>query len=369
MKHLKILGCLLAMFMAAVILFPGRALAAGDVAINSTNFPNAGFRAFVKKEFDKNKDGKLSAAEIKAVKKIDYSGKDCTSLKGIEFFTELKNLDCQRNKLKELDISKNTKLEDLYCYGNQIKTLDIRQCPWLEKIYTDPEDHYLDEEERVWVYLLYVIEDGADLDSDDPGIEYWLCFDEGTTILSKPTIHTQPKAKTAEVGEKVSFKVAARGKGLSYQWYYKKPGSSTWTKVASASGKKAALTLTVAARHYDYKYRCKVSNADGYVYSRTVKLTVDTKPVITSPTQAVTKTVKKGTTVKLTVRADAAETYKWYYRTSRTGKWTAVTALSGKKATYQFKAALKHKGWQYRCKVSNDNGYVYSKVFTLKVTS
>ena len=83
-----------------------------------------------------------------------------------------------------------------------------------------------------------------------------------------------------------------------------------------------------------------------------------------------TKSAKKGTTVKLAVKADAAEKYQWFYRTSKTGAWRKITVTAGKKATYSFKATLAKKGWQYRCKVSNDiAGYVYSKAFTLKVTS
>ena len=64
MKGLKTLGCLLALLLAAVILFPAEAQAADDIPINSTKFPDAGFRAYVKAEFDKNSDGKLSAADM-----------------------------------------------------------------------------------------------------------------------------------------------------------------------------------------------------------------------------------------------------------------------------------------------------------------
>ena len=100
---------------------------------------------------------------------------------------------------------------------------------------------------------------------------------------------------------------------------------------------------------------------------------VTAKPKITSPTAAKTVTKKKGTTATLTVKTaimeKAGKTFQWQYRTSRTGSWKNVTAAAGKKASYSFKATLTKKGYQYRCKVTNPYGSVYSKVFTLKVTS
>ncbi|MBE6990653.1 MAG: hypothetical protein E7426_07925 [Ruminococcaceae bacterium] len=59
--------------------------------------------------------------------------------------------------------------------------------------------------------------------------------------------------------------------------------------------------------------------------------------------------------------------YQWYYRTSSTGTWTAVSAASGKTATYSLTTATRHNGYQYRCKVSNAAGYVYTGIRTLTV--
>ena len=64
------------------------------VAVNETNFPDATFRSYVAKNFDTNKDNKLSAAERNGVAKIDVnpgfgSKGSIASLKGIEFFPNL----------------------------------------------------------------------------------------------------------------------------------------------------------------------------------------------------------------------------------------------------------------------------------------
>ena len=97
----------------------------GSRKILPHNFPNATFMEYVKR-FDKDNDGFLDADEREAVKEIDVNAKSITSLKGIEFFPNLEKLDCNNNRLTELDVSKNTKLTELYCMGNwQLSELDV----------------------------------------------------------------------------------------------------------------------------------------------------------------------------------------------------------------------------------------------------
>ncbi len=66
----------------------------------------------------------------------------------------------------------------------------------------------------------------------------------------------------------------ATGGSLTYQWYYRTGSGGEWKAVSAASGKTATYTLTTAARHNGYQYRCLVKNAAGKVYSSIVKLTV-----------------------------------------------------------------------------------------------
>ena len=44
--------------------------AEGDVAIDEAHFPNENFRNYVSREFDTNKDGKLSRDELDKVEEI-----------------------------------------------------------------------------------------------------------------------------------------------------------------------------------------------------------------------------------------------------------------------------------------------------------
>ncbi len=93
--------------------------ATSGIEINEINFPDATFRNYVKSNFDTNKDGYLSKNEIAAVTTINVNNKGILSLKGIEYFTALTELDCSNNNLTSLDVSANTSLTKLYCTGNR----------------------------------------------------------------------------------------------------------------------------------------------------------------------------------------------------------------------------------------------------------
>ena len=132
----KLLTALLALC-AALCLLPALALAEGaaDVAIDPTNFPDANFRAYVAKNFDTDNDDRLTPEELAAVKSMRLIGKSIGDLKGIEHFTALTELDCRRNQLTSLDLSKNTALQVLDCGDNQLASLDVSKNLALKELY------------------------------------------------------------------------------------------------------------------------------------------------------------------------------------------------------------------------------------------
>lgn len=146
LKRLLIAGGLAAL--VAVPLLSGNAgmrkvdAAQGDVKINSTNFPDEGFRKYISKNIDRNKDGVLSKAEIKKVTEIKLEHYDETGneyvyndLTGIGVFTELKRLECESQKsLSKLDLHKNTKLEFVNCGHNGIKELNVSKLTKLKEL-------------------------------------------------------------------------------------------------------------------------------------------------------------------------------------------------------------------------------------------
>jgi len=89
------------------------------------------FMEYCYKNFDINKDGKVSPSEANAVLYIGYvlgtasqSLSGVHSLKGIEYFPNLKQLSFSGN-VSSLNLSRNTKLEVLWCFNNELTSLDI----------------------------------------------------------------------------------------------------------------------------------------------------------------------------------------------------------------------------------------------------
>ena len=145
--------------------------------------------------------------------------------------------------------------------------------------------------------------------------------------------------------------------------HYQKPNDSTWTAVSN-NGTSATYTLTTAARHNGYKYRVKVSNSAGYVWSNTVTLTVNLKPVITE--QPANVTVAAGSKATFKIYANGATSYQWYYQKPGENTWNKVSN-NGTSATYTLTVAARHNGYKYKCVVTNAVGSVESIVVTLTV--
>jgi hypothetical protein len=99
--------------------------AKASVVLNSTNFPDANFRAFIATRTGVAEGGTIIDDTIAVVKKIDCHSKSIANLKGIEYFTALTYLDCSRNQLTALNVNSNTALTELYCYTNKITSLDV----------------------------------------------------------------------------------------------------------------------------------------------------------------------------------------------------------------------------------------------------
>ena len=118
------------------VLFSAPVRAAGDVAINSANFPDSNFRSFVSATYDTNGDGILSQSEA-AVTSMAVGGKSISNLKGIEYFTALRSLNCSYNSLTSLDVSHNTNLVFLRCNNNQLTSLILTANTLLQELYCD----------------------------------------------------------------------------------------------------------------------------------------------------------------------------------------------------------------------------------------
>ena len=95
-----------------------------DVKINEITFPDSNFRDWVLSQ-EYGADGVLTNEEVETIDSLNISRLEIHDLKGIEYFTALKVLNCMTNKLTSLDLSKNTALEKLECNGNRLTTINL----------------------------------------------------------------------------------------------------------------------------------------------------------------------------------------------------------------------------------------------------
>ena len=217
------------------------------------------------------------------------------------------------------------------------------------------------------------------IDSDNKIQDYRIGFQGGGNVAmwveeylgvsmsyAKPRIRYQPEDTTAFLDNYAYFSVEALSKdALSYQWYWRKNADDSWKKSTADGCTGSYLGIEATEARNGYQYRCKVSNSAGYVYSSAATLTVQTKPVI--DTQPKSQTVMVDTKAYFRVSAYNADTYQWYYRSSSSGSWAKTTLSGCQTPTLTVKGTEARNGFQYRCKVSNSKGYVYSNTVTLKV--
>ena len=120
----------------------------------------------------------------------------------------------------------------------------------------------------------------------------------GGTVVSAPTIGTQPADKSVTEGETATFTVNATGSDLSYQWQQNTNGSA-WTDITGETN--ATYTIATTTMNINgTQYRCVVSNSAGSVTSNAATLTVNAKPTYTitavsSPAEGGTATTDKTT--------------------------------------------------------------------------
>ena len=123
-KRTRLVSALLTLAMVFTFLPFSAFAATGNVAINSTNFPDAKFLEIVK-TYDKDSNDSLSLSERDSVQEIVCNDQGIESLKGIEHFSRLQQLKCYNNNLTTLDLRKNTQLIKLQCDKNQLMSLDL----------------------------------------------------------------------------------------------------------------------------------------------------------------------------------------------------------------------------------------------------
>ena len=98
-------------------------------------FQDKNFQEYILSNFDQDNNQAISLLEANAITSIDCSGLDITSIAEVTRFDNLRSLNCNNNKISELNVANMASLKDLFCASNGLKSLNINGCNSLTTFY------------------------------------------------------------------------------------------------------------------------------------------------------------------------------------------------------------------------------------------
>ncbi len=171
-----------------------------------------------------------------------------------------------------------------------------------------------------------------------------------TALLRRQATITKESATAAyaKKGAKVSVKVTALGDGLTYAWYIKNDGKSSYSKSSVTS---ATYSATMSSKVKGRKVYCIVTDKYGKkVQSKTFVL----RESVSIVTQPKTVTVAKNKTAKVTVKASGdGLKYTWYIKNAGSSKYSKSSVT---KSAYSVKMTSKVKNRLVYCVVTDKYG-------------
>ncbi len=178
-----------------------------------------------------------------------------------------------------------------------------------------------------------------------------------SVINNLPIITSQPKAvNNVKLGGNLTLSVTASN-AVSYQWNFANATTSFFIN--------GATNRTYTAKNISLimvgNYTCNITNGNGTVISNIAVVNALYPPKVTK--QPVAVTIKPGKLLRLTVTATGYPPphYQWYQNNR------LVTKKTGNTSTYQVKPAHQPDSGSYRVKVSNSQGFAYSKWVVVSV--
>ncbi|WP_415966812.1 hypothetical protein [Faecalitalea cylindroides] len=97
----------------------------------------------------------------------------------------------------------------------------------------------------------------------------------GGTIISAPTITSQPISQTVEEGDPATFTITASGNDLQYRWQKSADNGISWIEADGAATEATYAIEAATTGMNGLQYRCVVWNDAGSVNSDAATLTVD----------------------------------------------------------------------------------------------
>ena len=142
-----------------------------SLPINKNNFPDDSFRNYIKTYKAGGRDV-LTVEEQRKVETIEVEGKNISSLRGIEAFPNLTELDCGNNSIQKLDLRQNPMLITLKCNKNQLTQLDLSKNPDID--YLNCSENQLEQLDVSHLKLEYLYCSHNDLEQLDVKNSKWL---------------------------------------------------------------------------------------------------------------------------------------------------------------------------------------------------
>ena len=202
--------------------------------------------------------------------------------------------------------------------------------------------------------------------------EQWnkISIGRDNSALTDATIHyaqyakitKQPTSVTVSKGATAKVSLTATGDGITYTWYYKNKGASSYTKSSTTTN---TYSTTMDATRNGRSVYCVVKDKYGNsVKSSVVTLSMKKTAKITK--QPANVTVASGATAKTTVTATGdGVTYTWYFKNKGASNYSKSSTTTN---TYSMTMDSTKDGRQVYCVVKDKYGNsVKSSVVTLSM--
>ena len=175
-----------------------------------------------------------------------------------------------------------------------------------------------------------------------------------TVTLYKGTpakITTQPKGITVASGKTGKLEIKASGSSLSYTWYVKYKGASSFTKVGKNS---KTYSFTMASKLDGAQAYCVVKDKYGIeVKSSVVTIKMAAKPKVTTQPKSVAQVSGKKVSFSIKATGEGLK-YQWYYAKKGSSSFKKISGA--KSATYSVKVSSSVNGRKYYCLVTDKYG-------------
>ena len=356
--------------MMCVMMMPLTPAKAASVKINSTNFPDANFREYLKTHADTDKDGYLKDNELTGPYSISFDGNNIKTLEGLQNFPNIEYLYIYDEPITSLDVSMVPKLRTLTVYGTKFKTIkNLKTLKNLENLNVNQKQFYvLDLDNANYknvtindYYLLAPDKAALSLFNEDwnakkvsavEGVEvsgsYLKGYGDiaiakltytkpngvsiniklGTQYLDAPTY---PKAERAGYN---SIKVTWYDDYNAdyFQIYRSTSKSGSYSKVGTVKKDVEKFTdksLTCGKTYY-YRVRGYKTINEGKAYSKFSSV-VSAKPTLKAPSNIDATQLSGSYTYKVTwSKVTGAQYYQLYRSTSANGTYKKVATTSSK---------------------------------------